>query len=86
MKEKFHIAGIKKILLTWHKHADLLDTRDPGRALYGLPPTTAAGERGRGLVDFFKQVFFFEDLTPGGPQTARPDRPRTDLPGWRVHL
>jgi hypothetical protein len=65
MKEKFHIAGIKKILLTWHKHADLLDTpdpADPARALYGPPPKTAAGERGRSLVDFFKQVFLFEDL------------------------
>jgi CRP-like cAMP-binding protein len=65
MKKKFHIAGIKKILLTWHKHADLLDTPDPARALYGPPPKTAAGERGRGLVDFFKQVSLFEDLTQG---------------------
>jgi CRP-like cAMP-binding protein len=65
MKEKFHIAGIKKILLTWHKHADLLDTREPARALYGPPPKSAAGERDRGLVDFFKQVSFFEDLTQG---------------------
>jgi CRP/FNR family transcriptional regulator, cyclic AMP receptor protein len=65
MKEKFHIAGIKKILLKWHKHTDLLDTRDPARALYGPPPKTAAGERGRDLVEFFKQVFFFEDLTQG---------------------
>jgi CRP-like cAMP-binding protein len=63
MKEKFHIAGIKKILLTWHKHADLLDTPDPTRALYGPPPETAARERGRGLVDFFKQVSLFEDLS-----------------------
>ena len=63
MKEKFRIAGIKKILLTWHKHADLLDAADPARALYGPPPKTAAGERGRSLVDFFKQVFLFEDLT-----------------------
>ena len=65
MKEKFHIAGIKKILLKWHKHADLSDTPDPARALYGHPPKTAAGERGRGLVDFFKQVSLFEDLTQG---------------------
>ena len=35
-------------------------------------------------MDFFKQVFLFEDLTASGPQTARPDRPRTDLPGWRI--
>ncbi|MGO9413842.1 MAG: cyclic nucleotide-binding domain-containing protein [Syntrophobacteraceae bacterium] len=63
MKEKFHIAGIKKILLKWHKHADLSDTPDPARALYGPPTKTAAGERGRSLVDFFKQVPLFEDLT-----------------------
>ena len=65
MKENLHIAGIKKILLKWHKHADLLDTPDPVRTLYGPPPKTAAGERGRGLVDFFKQVSLFEDLTQG---------------------
>lgn len=64
MKEKFHIAGMKKILLKWHKHADLLDTPDPARALYG-PPKTAAGDRCRGLVDFFKQVSLFEGLTQG---------------------
>ncbi len=65
MKEKFHIAGIKEILLTWHKHADLSDTPDQAHALYGLPQETAAGERGRDLVDFFKQVSLFEDLTQG---------------------
>jgi hypothetical protein len=65
MEEKFRIAGIKKILLKWHKHADLSDTPDPARALYGPPPKTAAGERGRGLVDFFKQVSLFEDFTQG---------------------
>ena len=65
MKEKFHIAGIKKILLTWHKHADLLDTSDQAHALYGPLSKTAAGDRGRDLVDFFKQVSLFEDLTQG---------------------
>ena len=65
MKEKFHLPGLKKILFTWHKHADLLDTPDPARALYGPPPETAAGGRGRSLVDFFKQVSIFEDLTQG---------------------
>ena len=63
MNEKSRIAGIKRILLTWHKHADLLDAPDPARALYGPPPKTAAGERRRSLVDFFKQVSLFEDLT-----------------------
>lgn len=65
MKEKFHIAGIQKIMLKWHKHADLSDTPDPARALYGPLPKTAAGERGRGLVDFFKQVSIFQELTQG---------------------
>lgn len=65
MKKKSHIAGVKEILLKWHKHADVLDTPDPARALYGPPPETAARERGRDLVDFFKQVPLFEDLTQG---------------------
>jgi CRP/FNR family cyclic AMP-dependent transcriptional regulator len=65
MKKKSHIAGVKEILLRWHKHADLLDTPDPARALYGPPPETAARERGRDLVDFFKQVPLFEDLSQG---------------------
>ena len=65
MNEKFHIAGIKKILLTWHKHKELLDTPDTAQALYGPPRETAAGERDRGLVDFFKQVPLFEDLSQG---------------------
>jgi len=65
LEEKSHIVGIKKILLTWHKHADLSDTPDPAHALYGPPPTTAMGERGRSLADFFKHVSLFEDLTQG---------------------
>ncbi len=65
MKKKFHIDGVKEILLKWHKHADLLDTPDPARVLYGPPPETAAGERGRDLVDFFRQVPLFEDLSQG---------------------
>lgn len=65
MKKKSHVAGVKEILLKWHKHADLLDTPDPARALYGPPPETAARERGRDLVDFFKQVPLFEDLSQG---------------------
>ena len=62
MKKKFHIEGVKEILLKWHKHAD---TQGPVRALYGPPPETAARERGRDLVDFFKQVPLFEDLSQG---------------------
>jgi hypothetical protein len=62
MKKKFPIDGVKEILLKWHKHAD---TQGPVRALYGPPQETAAVERGRDLVDFFKQVSLFEDLSQG---------------------
>ena len=65
MKKRSHIAGVKEILLKWHKDADVLDTPDPARALYGPPPETAHRERGRDLVDFFKQVSLFEDLSQG---------------------
>jgi CRP/FNR family cyclic AMP-dependent transcriptional regulator len=86
MKEKFHVAGIKKILLTWHKHADLLNTPDLGRALYGLAPKTVAGDRGRGLVDFFKQVSLFEDLTQGDlSRIARIVHERTYRDGEYIH-
>jgi len=63
-EKKFHIAGIKKILLTWHKHADSLDT-PAAQALYGPCRKTTTGGRGRSLVDFFKQVSLFEDLSQG---------------------
>ena len=86
MKEKYHIAGIKKILLKWHKYADLLDNPDPARALYGPPPKTAAGKRGLGLVDFFKQVSLFEDLTQGDlRQLARVLHERTYRDGEYIY-
>jgi len=86
MKEKYHIAGIKKILLKWHKHADPLDNPDPARALYAPPPKTAAGGRGLGLVDFFKQVSLFEDLTQGDlRQLARVLHERTYRDGEYIY-
>jgi CRP/FNR family transcriptional regulator, cyclic AMP receptor protein len=59
------LLGIKKLLLPPPKEADLRKPSGPLQALYGPPPKTAEGERGRGLVDFFKQVSLFEDLTQG---------------------
>ena len=86
MKKKFHIDGVKEILLKWHKHADLLDTPEPARALYGPTPQTAAGERGRDLVDFFKQVPLFEDLPQGDlRRLARILHERTYRDGEYIH-
>ncbi len=64
MKKNFY-PGIKKILFPLHKDRDLSDTSGPARAMFGPPPETAAGQRGRDLVDFLKQVSLFEDLTLG---------------------
>ena len=64
MKKNFY-PGIKKILFPLHKDRDLLDTSGPARAMFGPPPETAAGQRGRDLVDFLKQVSLFEGLALG---------------------
>jgi len=64
MKKAFY-PGIKKILFPLHKDRDLLDTSGPARAMFGPPPETVAGRRGRDLVDFLKQVSLFEDLALG---------------------
>ena len=66
MKRKFLLTGIKKLLLTHLKDAGALDPSTvQARVLFGPPPETAAGERGRDLVDFLKQVTLFEDLGRG---------------------
>jgi len=65
MEKKFHLAGFKKIFLPRPKDPDLLDTSGPAQVLFGPPPETAAGKRGRDLVDFFKQVSLFKDLPQG---------------------
>lgn len=63
MKRKFFHTGLKKLLFPRPKHTDALDTStDQARMLFGPPPDTAAGERGRDLVDFLKQVTLFEEL------------------------
>jgi hypothetical protein len=63
MKSKFFHAGLKKLLLPHPKDQDVLDTSTiQARVLFGAPPETAAGEKGRALVDFLKQVALFEEL------------------------
>ncbi len=65
LKNKFHLAGIKKILLPRSKSGDSLATSGPARALFGPTPETAARERGRDLVDFLKQLALFKGLHEG---------------------
>jgi CRP-like cAMP-binding protein len=54
--------GLRKILFPLQKARDFLDTSGPGRVMFGPASETAAGERGRDLVDFLKQVSLFTDL------------------------
>lgn len=44
------LLGIRKLLLPPPKDADLRKPSGPVQALFGPPPETAAGERGRDLV------------------------------------
>lgn len=63
MKKKILLTGLKKLLFPRPKDQDVLDTSTAeARVLFGPPPETAAGERGRDLVDFLKQVTLFEEL------------------------
>ena len=63
MNRKFLLTGLKKVLFPHPKDAGALDTSTvQARVLFGPPPETAAGERGRDLVDFLKQVTLFEGL------------------------
>lgn len=71
MKTKFLHTGLKKVLLPDLKKVLFPQAKDQGaldtstvqaRVLFGPPPKTAAGERGRDLVDFLKQVILFEEL------------------------
>jgi CRP-like cAMP-binding protein len=64
MKKQFY-PGLKKILFPLRKAQDSLDTSGPARVMFGSASETAAGERGRDLVDFLKQVSLFTDLAHG---------------------
>ena len=77
MKKAFY-PGLKKILFPLQKAREFLDTSGPARVMFGPASETAAGERGRDLVDFLKQVNLFEDLTHGDlKQLARIVHERT---------
>jgi CRP-like cAMP-binding protein len=57
--------GLRKILFPLQKARDFLDTSGPARVMFGQASETAAGERGRDLVDFLRQVSLFTDLAHG---------------------
>jgi CRP/FNR family transcriptional regulator len=63
MKKEY--PGLKKILFPLRKARDFLDTSGPARVMFGATPEAAAGEKGRDLVDFLKQVSLFTDLAHG---------------------
>ena len=63
--KKQSYPGLKKILFPLQKARDFLDTSGPARVMYGSPPESMTGERGRDLVDFLKQVPLFADLAQG---------------------
>jgi CRP-like cAMP-binding protein len=63
MKKEY--PGLKKILFPLRKAQDFLDTSGPARVMFGATPEAAAGEKGRDLVDFLKQVSLFTDLAHG---------------------
>jgi hypothetical protein len=53
---KFHLAGLKKILMPRPKDADLSEPSGPAQALFGPPPERPADGKSRDLVDFLKRV------------------------------
>ncbi|HWU39837.1 MAG TPA: cyclic nucleotide-binding domain-containing protein [Candidatus Acidoferrum sp.] len=63
MEKKFY-PGLKKILFPLQKARDSLDTPGPARVMFGSSEMPA-GERGRDLADFLKQVPLFADLAHG---------------------
>jgi CRP/FNR family transcriptional regulator, cyclic AMP receptor protein len=65
LERKFRLAGIKEFLLPASKIEDPLVSSDSARVLFGPTPESAAGEKGRDLVDFLTQVHLFKDLPQG---------------------
>lgn len=81
------LLGIKKLLLPPPKEADLRKPSGPLQALFGAPPETPTGERGRDLTDFLKQVALFEGLRPGDlRRLARIVHDEQGKPGTALYL
>lgn len=64
-KVKFHLAGLKQILMPRPKDADLSKPSGPAQALFGPPPERPADGKSRDLVDFLKRVDIFKDFQQG---------------------
>jgi CRP-like cAMP-binding protein len=60
-----HLIGRKRLLPLGPKILDFMKTSGLAKALFGPTPETAAGEKGRDLVDFLKEVNLFKDLPQG---------------------
>jgi CRP-like cAMP-binding protein len=63
MKKAFY-PGLRKVLFPLQKAREFLDTSRPARVMFGSTPGRATDKTGD-LVDFFKQVSLFTDLTHG---------------------
>ena len=64
-KMKFHIAGLKKILISSRKGADFINTSASLKALLRASAETPTRGRGGDLVDFLKKVAIFKDFQQG---------------------
>ncbi len=64
-KMKFHIAGVKKILIPPAKEGDLETTSARLQALFGSSPAKPGDGGGRDLVNFLKKVSIFKDFQQG---------------------
>lgn len=64
-KVKFHLAGLKQILMPRPKDADLSKPSGPAQALFGPPRERPADGKSRDLVDFLKKVDIFKDFQQG---------------------
>jgi len=63
MNKNVFFTGVKKLLLTHRSDEGAVDpSTAQARVLFGPPPESATGERGRDLVDFLKQAPLFKDL------------------------
>ena len=64
-KMKFHLAGLKQILMPRPKDADLSEPSGPTPGAVRPTPGEASRRKSRDLVDFLKQVYIFKDLQHG---------------------
>ena len=69
-KVKFHLSGLKQILMPRPKDADLSEPSGPAQPLFGPPTERLADGKRWDLVDFLKKVALFEGFTAGDLRRA----------------